>query len=337
MGQYRNIFLIVDDSRQRTPAWHRAVQLARVSGANLTLGAFVHHPAIAAVGLLNSEVSGLAQKALLQGWQSWLERVAGELREQGIKVEINLRWSAPPLNESIVTAILSTKPDLVVKDVHLEPSLKRILFAPLDWQLLRLCPSPLMLVNAHAQILPVRIVAAVDPVHSWHRAGALNDLIVRNALDLALQCNARVEVVSAFEGLQAATLIEPMMASTAFHETYEMLRQQHQQRFGEFTASHSIPPERTHIIFGPPDLALTDAAADSAADVLVLGTLYRTGVDRLLVGSTAERVLNRVRCDVLAVKPAGFMADLEKHLGLRTDSSSTWTRARARSKKRKAR
>lgn len=314
MGQYRRIFLIVDDSRKPTPAWRRAEHLARISGASLHLGAFAHHDVIAAVAHINREVSGLAQKALMQDWKAWLVGAASELRERGFKIETGLKWCTSPVYESMVSEILSVKPDLVIKDVHLEPTLKRVLFTPLDWQLLRMCPVPLMLVNGHAEPLPRRIVAAVDPVHPWHEAGQLNDLIVQSALDLALQCDARVEVVSAFEGLPPAALIEPMFAGAVFAETYEVLRRQHQQRFEEFTARHSIPSDRARILLGAPDAALVDATADTAADVLVMGSVYRTGLDRFLVGSTAERVLHRARCDVLVVKPSGFDAKVEKHL-----------------------
>ena len=47
--------------------------------------------------------------------------------------------------------------------------------------------------------------------------------------------------------------------------------------------------------------------ADSEA---VMGTLSRSGVDGLLIGNTAERILRRLECSVLAVKPEGFRTPL---------------------------
>ncbi len=40
------------------------------------------------------------------------------------------------------------------------------------------------------------------------------------------------------------------------------------------------------------------------ADVVVMGAVSRSGLKRLLIGHTAERVLGSMPCDVLVVKPA---------------------------------
>jgi universal stress protein E len=37
-----------------------------------------------------------------------------------------------------------------------------------------------------------------------------------------------------------------------------------------------------------------------------MGAVARTGLKRLLIGNTAERMLDRLSCDVLIVKPRGF-------------------------------
>jgi len=41
-------------------------------------------------------------------------------------------------------------------------------------------------------------------------------------------------------------------------------------------------------------------------DVMVMGAVSRRGLDRIFLGSTAERVLDRLPCDLLIVKPEGF-------------------------------
>lgn len=53
---------------------------------------------------------------------------------------------------------------------------------------------------------------------------------------------------------------------------------------------------------GDPATEIVGYAADAGADVIVLGTHGRTGVDRLVMGSVAERVMRNAPCSVLVVK-----------------------------------
>ena len=54
---------------------------------------------------------------------------------------------------------------------------------------------------------------------------------------------------------------------------------------------------------GVPWQEIVRAATDEHADMIVMGTHGRTGLDRLLLGSVAERVVRRAPCPVLAVQP----------------------------------
>jgi nucleotide-binding universal stress UspA family protein len=53
--------------------------------------------------------------------------------------------------------------------------------------------------------------------------------------------------------------------------------------------------------------AIVSLAKSKKVDLLVMGTVCRTGVAGLIIGNTAEKVLNRVDCSVLTVKPEGFV------------------------------
>jgi universal stress protein E len=80
----------------------------------------------------------------------------------------------------------------------------------------------------------------------------------------------------------------------------------------KLTAGAGITRARTHLLDGSPDLLLPAAARRLRAGVVVMGTMSRRGVRRLFVGNTAERLLDDLRCDVLAVKPARFAAPLPR-------------------------
>jgi nucleotide-binding universal stress UspA family protein len=71
-----------------------------------------------------------------------------------------------------------------------------------------------------------------------------------------------------------------------------------------------------HHVFleGDPAGEITRYAADAGIDVIVLGTHGRTGVDRLLMGSVAEKVMRDAPCSVLVVKlPRGVTSAERPH------------------------
>jgi universal stress protein A len=56
---------------------------------------------------------------------------------------------------------------------------------------------------------------------------------------------------------------------------------------------------------GTPWECITDKARELGSDLIVLGTHGRAGIDRLLLGSVAERVVRHAPCSVLVVRAAG--------------------------------
>lgn len=63
-------------------------------------------------------------------------------------------------------------------------------------------------------------------------------------------------------------------------------------------------PVRHVLLEGDPAGEIARFAADAGIDVIVIGTHGRTGVDRLVMGSVAEKVMREAPCSVLVVKLA---------------------------------
>jgi len=71
----------------------------------------------------------------------------------------------------------------------------------------------------------------------------------------------------------------------------------------------------THVLLdGDPAAEISRYAADAGIDVIVIGTHGRTGVDRLVMGSVAEKVMREAPCSVLVVKlPRGVSGAGQPH------------------------
>ena len=76
--------------------------------------------------------------------------------------------------------------------------------------------------------------------------------------------------------------------------------------FGE-EASRYLKPE-FHLVQGPAQDVVPNCAKDLGAELIVMGTVGRTGIPGFFIGNTAEKILTRIDCSVLAVKPAGFVS-----------------------------
>lgn len=61
---------------------------------------------------------------------------------------------------------------------------------------------------------------------------------------------------------------------------------------------------------GEPEDVVPKYVDEHAIDLVVMGTVARTGISGLVIGNTAERVLQRLRVSVLATKPPGFTSQV---------------------------
>jgi universal stress protein E len=314
MSQYKTIFLIASPAMQKTPAFAYASHLAKTTGARLHICLFDYSEAIAAVGLVSKGAVELSKKAFIDQRRAWAETEALALREQGVHATGDAVWSRPMVEE-ILAQVAEVQPDIVIKDALHVPLLKRVFYTPVDWQLLRLCPAPLLLVNSAAHMLPRRIIAALDPVRSEPGDADFNKKIVHEALALSIQCDAELHLATACNPISAMSAGVADVGAFMNAELYEALRDAHQANFTAVADEFGVPADRRHFVLGSPPAAIAELAASCEADVIVVGTTYRKGLERMLFGSTAEGICEYAPCNVLAIKPEGFEKYFNAYVG----------------------
>lgn len=293
MSQYRRILLFADPSMQRTPAFERAAWLARTTGAALHISLSDYDEAIAKLLRTQAASGARAQTSFLLQRRDWLAQESAALKAEGISVTVQAAW-AHPLKDEMLAQITEYAPDLVVKDALHEPLLRRLLLTPLDWHLLRECEAPLMMVGRLNHVVPRCVVAAVDVAQD--RAG-INDKIIRHALALSIQCDAELHLAYVFQ------ILPTVSSADITGDLTQVMLQAEQDNFEALAAAHGVPTDRAHFRLGQPAAALADLALEMSADVIVIGSIQHSRIDRMLLGSTAEALLDRAPCDLLAVKP----------------------------------
>ena len=65
---------------------------------------------------------------------------------------------------------------------------------------------------------------------------------------------------------------------------------------------------RKHLRQGEPGEIIPVLISEMEADLIVMGTVARSGIPGFVIGNTAEDILDQVTCSVLAVKPPGFIS-----------------------------
>jgi universal stress protein E len=226
-----------------------------------------------------------------------LETFASALRGRGLEVTVDVAWDYP-LDEAIVKHVVARQPWLVAKDTHHHTLIRRTVLSNTDWNLIRDCPAPLWLVKQREIAAAPTVLAAVDPVHEHDKPARLDDAIYEFGVDLCAKTGGTLHLVHAVEmplGVQLPPNVHALIAG------------EHREALQNFLLDHPVPGQNVHVIEGIAHQCLQRAAELQKADILVMGAVVRRGIKRVLIGSTAARVLDRVPCDLVIIKPATFI------------------------------
>jgi universal stress protein E len=303
----RNVLVVVDPTREASAAVPKAAHLAAAAGARLTLYLCDHSPALAASRFYDSGSFAIAVEPVAARHTLHLDRLAAPLRAAGLDVRVEVEFYNP-LHQGILRAIERLAPDLVVKDTHHHDLLQRTLYTNTDWHLIRGCRVPLLLAHEAPWHTPARLGAAVDPDHPGDPGANLDHLILHRTLQLAALLRARPVVVHVFStlnlvaadplpGAGPAALMAPAPQAVA------ALRALHRSQLESVARAHGIDADDTFLADGTVADALPEFVAARRLDLLVLGAVTRGALGQRFIGSTAERVLERLACDLLVVHP----------------------------------
>lgn len=310
MTERKRVLVVVDPTASFHPALERAAWLAKHAPASLEL--FISDYAPQLVDTRSGSGTAEARAALVERHRQRLEQLALPLRDGGLVVEIDARWDYP-LHDSIVRKAKDSAADFVIKDTHYHSVLKRSIFSNTDWNLIRNCGGTLWLVKPRPPGQRPCFVAAVDPLHERDKPADLDNRIVATAQELVTALGGEVHVFHAFDVTTAIAMSTDAMTmpiALPINELADAMRDQHTEAVERLCKEHGVPRERTHVHQGGTRQLLLTLTDQLRADAVVMGALSRSGLKGLFLGNTAEDVLDRLHCDLIIVKPAGFEAIL---------------------------
>jgi universal stress protein E len=310
MKKLRRILVAIADLRQgHGGELRRAAALARAAGARIELFHAVTAPVTQSrrIGrrLVDHE---LTPEESLSVAQQGLERMARSKLLQGCRVESVAVWDKPA-HEAIVRRALTTHSDLIINGTRSRSLANRLLLRHTDWELVRHSPVPLLLAKSGHQAGKEVVLAAIDPLHANAKLAGLDARILDAAGGMATVLKGTLHAFHAYMPLSvtlAAGVGEPVAWDSSEVDANHM--QQVVREFGRALRKTSIPPRRRHLQMGDVATALPASARRLHRTLVVMGAVSRSGLERRFIGTTAQHVLDALKCDVLIVKPRGLQS-----------------------------
>ena len=174
-----------------------------------------------------------------------------------------------------------------------------LVYTSTDWQLLRECPAPLLLVAKKKWHRVKPVLVTLDLSSTVPTKRILNHKVLGEAQALAQALEVDLEIIAAVEVpalLSELDLVDPL---AYVREAKEAMKPQ----IKKLAMAYDIPESAFHHKRGPVEKVIASHAANVRAQIVVMGTVGRKGVKAHLLGNTAEKVLQRLKTDVLAIKP----------------------------------
>jgi len=285
----KRILVATDFSTRSDRAIRRATLLARTFAATLTL-----------VHVVDDDQPPRRARAERRSASALLTKLAGTLREvDGVTSDIDVPMG--DAFEGILTAANRLNPDLIVIGAHRRHILRDVFVGTTAERTIRASRRPVLMANAVPAAPYRNVLVAVD-------FSEFSGEAVRAVARLGLEKHGAVSVLHVFDAPAAGPILRASLTNAEIAEYQAEAEGRAAVELAAFLREVKFAPGRRVLTLGqgPTADSIRSAAAEAAADLIVVGTHGRTGAAKLLLGSVTEELLRNANCDVMAVPPAAL-------------------------------
>ncbi|NMP15506.1 universal stress protein UspE [Thalassotalea sp. Y01] len=302
MEKYQNILAVVDPTTEEQKALARACTLAKETGARITALLVIYDFSYEMTTMLSGDEREAMRETVVNDRSVWLKEITEQYESD---MDIKVIWHNRPF-EAVLSQVRDQQFDVVLKSTHEHPTLQSVIFTPTDWHLIRKCWVPLLLVKDHQWPEGGHILAAVNAGSEEEEHQSLNRKITEEAQNLGRLVKADVHLVNSYPGTPINIAIEiPEFDANEYNQT---MKNHHADVVQQHADKFNISAEYLHVEEGLPEDVIEKVANQIDAELVILGTVGRTGLSAVLIGNTAEHVIDRLNCDLMAIKPDGYQS-----------------------------
>ena len=317
MKRFKNILLIYDQKTKAQAIIDRAESLAKANAALITILSVVNNNpssiSIALTDMPSKELFAL----LIKERQAQLDTLVSTMKQKDIDASAKVLSGTPFLE--IIRQVLRNKHDLVIIAAEGKGGLKERLFGSTSMHLMRKCPCPVWVVKPTKRKNYEHILASVDTTNDYQYQQqeqiTLNPLIIQLASSMAQINKCELHVIQVWSVFAEGYLsVRGGVSDKSIKGLRKSIKKKYRQLIEKLLAGVDLEdvPVFKHLTRSE-DISnsILSLVIKKKIDLLVMGTVCRTGVAGFFIGNTAEKVLNKVDCSVLTVKPEGFVTPVK--------------------------
>lgn len=300
MHAFKNILVAVDLAQETHPELERALQIARYSSGTLHIVDVLRDLNMAARFLAPKWQAGLEE--LAQEKRAALEKLAQSCRAQGIASTTELLRGH--FSQQLLEVIAARHIDLLVRSAKGARSSETGYLGSTSSELLRRAPCALWLTQGEHAEGCKHILAAVDATPDDEAHAALNRQILRRSLDLVEREGCDLQVVYVWD-VFGAELLRDRLPESDFDEMLERNRVAHEESYERVLSEFNLSARsnNVHMLRGEATVVIPEFCRKREIDLMICGTVSRVGISGMMIGNTANRMLKRIPCSILALKP----------------------------------
>jgi universal stress protein E len=259
------IFVIIDPTVDSQPAFERALQSAHMTGTRLHVYACI-----------NEQCSGPDRASAERDMSERLEALLLRCQETGVEAVSEVEW-AQDWSQQAVRAAARCSASMVFKSSYEHSDVQRELRPTSDFTLLRLSPCPVLLVHDQHDWSSRKVLAAVNSQSTDDAHIKLNNLIVSFAQNFTDAYGSDAHFINAYQDAN------------------------HPPDKSELSAMCGAPEEHIHLVKGSTAEVISATAGELDVDLIIIGTVGRSGLKGRVVGNTSEKILDHTGADILVV------------------------------------
>ena len=300
----KSILAIIEPDIFPDEVARRAAWLAIQHGCNLEL--LLCDPVLTVLGdsfIVSNEAQELADN-IKQAQIEIIGGIAASVSSRDLKVDASVLHQGP-ISDAIIGKAMDTDPAFVVKGTSYHSPADRAMFTYTDWRLIRKLNCPVWLVKGGEWKEHPIIIGAVDPTHQHDPNATIDQKIVDAGQQLATMTDGKLLLLHTYQrlveiGARVIKTIKPIKLSV--EELDKKIRESHRHQLDALAAANDVALDDAHQLPGRTHEILPSFVRSHGADIVIMGAIARTGLKRRIVGSTAEKVLDHLPCDILLVR-----------------------------------
>ena len=313
MKRFKNILFVADAELNTSDAYKRAVTLAEFNHAQLTIVSVLNDlPIDSGEEIQGVSMAGL-REALIDKQQLQLDAMVLSAKK---KIAVSSKVLTGIDFLTLIHEVLINKIDLLIKTVDEEGMMDK-LFTSSDMHLLRKCPCPVWLIKSSANKHYKKIMAAVDfnPFDNNAQIDSLNRQILQMSTALAQSDVSELHIIHVWYAYGESRMRSGLAYQPkAFVDAYvEQTHARHKEILDKLVADIDKRKTTIHLVKGLAKDMIPKMVNEQQIDLVIMGTVGRTGIPGFVIGNTSETILNRIDCSVLAVKPEGFISPVSSN------------------------